>query len=129
MFLLVFHFLSVPTEVRLLKREYFNQWYKLGPYYCAMICAKMPFQIFLALIYLTMIYLMSSQPLELSRIVMLYAVSFLIAMNSDSFGVLIASRLSIVVSVRSSFLFRIRNCISLDIEYLTFPLKAISISP
>ncbi|CAD7079016.1 unnamed protein product [Hermetia illucens] len=88
--------LQFPTEVRLLKREYFNQWYKLGPYYCAMICAKMPFQIFLALIYLTMIYLMSSQPLELSRIVMLYAVSFLIAMNSDSFGVLIASRLSIV---------------------------------
>lgn len=88
--------LQFPTEVKLLKREYFNQWYKLGPYYCATICAKMPFQILLAVIYLTLIYVMSSQPLEIDRMLMLYSISFLIALTSDSLGMLVASRLSIV---------------------------------
>lgn len=32
-----FFTLTVPTEVKLIKREYFNMWYDLSPYYCALI--------------------------------------------------------------------------------------------
>lgn len=88
--------LQFPTEIKLLKREYFNQWYRLSSYYAALICAKIPYMSFLALIYLAMVYLMSSQPLELFRFAMLFSIAFLTAMTSDSFGLLISSRLSLV---------------------------------
>lgn len=91
--------LQFPTEVRLLKREYFNQWYQLSSYYLAMICSKIPFMLLLALIYITMIYLMSNQPLEFNRFSMVFLISILTGMTSDSLGVLISSRFNIVNAV------------------------------
>ncbi|XP_055917320.1 ATP-binding cassette sub-family G member 1 [Eupeodes corollae] len=91
--------LQFPTEVRLLKREYFNQWYQLSSYYLAMVCSKIPFMLILALIYISMIYLMSNQPLELNRFSMIFLISILTGMTSDSLGVLISSRFSIVNSM------------------------------
>ncbi|XP_055839144.1 ATP-binding cassette sub-family G member 1 [Episyrphus balteatus] len=91
--------LQFPTEVRLLKREYFNQWYQLSSYYLAMVCSKIPFMLILAMIYITMIYLMSNQPLELNRFSMIFLISILTGMTSDSLGVLISSRFSIVNSM------------------------------
>lgn len=52
----------------------------------------------LATIYLIMVYIMSSQPLELFRFCMLFLIAFLTAMTSESLGLLISSRLSLVVS-------------------------------
>ncbi|ALC39759.1 CG4822 [Drosophila busckii] len=87
--------LQFPTEIKLLKREYFNQWYRLSSYYAAMISAKLPAMFVLAVIYLSMVYLMSSQPLEWFRFAMLFTIAFLTALTSDSFGLLISSRLSL----------------------------------
>lgn len=89
---------TVPTEMKFLKREYFNQWYHLSSYYAALICSKLPFMFVLATIYLIMVYIMSSQPLELFRFCMLFLIAFLTAMTSESLGLLISSRLSLVVS-------------------------------
>lgn len=36
---------AVPMEVRLLKREYFNRWYDLSPYFCAMSVSTIPPQV------------------------------------------------------------------------------------
>ncbi|EDW71176.1 ATP-binding cassette subfamily G member 4 [Drosophila virilis] len=88
--------LQFPTEIKLLKREYFNQWYRLSSYYAAMISAKLPLMFVLAVIYLAIVYLMSSQPLEWFRFAMLFTIAFLTALTSDSFGLLISSRLSLV---------------------------------
>lgn len=43
----------VPQEVRLLKREHFNRWYSLNPYFCALTVSRLPIQVTLqsALIY------------------------------------------------------------------------------
>lgn len=90
--------LQFPSEVQLLKREHFNRWFRIGPYYLAMIMAKLPMQIGLAVGYITMIYLLSDQPLEFHRMQMFYCISILIALTSESLGVLIASRLSLIVS-------------------------------
>lgn len=35
----------VPTEVRLLKREYFNRWYGLNAYFCALTFSQLPMQV------------------------------------------------------------------------------------
>ncbi|KAM8718200.1 hypothetical protein ACLKA7_004846 [Drosophila subpalustris] len=88
--------LQFPTEIKLLKREYFNQWYRLSSYYAAMVSAKLPLMFVLAVIYLTIVYLMSCQPLEWFRFAMLFTIAFLTALTSDSFGLLISSRLSLV---------------------------------
>lgn len=90
--------LQFPSEVELLKREHFNRWYRIGPYYMAMIMAKLPMQIALAVGYITIIYVISDQPIELNRMAMFYSISVLIALTSESLGVLISSRLSLIVS-------------------------------
>lgn len=64
-----------------------------------MIVAKLPMQVALAFGYITMIYLMSDQPLDANRMAMFYVISLLIALTSESLGVLIASRLSLIVSI------------------------------
>jgi len=82
----------------LLKREHFNRWYRLNVYYWAMLAAKLPMQIGLAIMYVTMVYFMTDQPVDLRRMCMFYAISVLISLASESLGLLIASRLNIVVS-------------------------------
>jgi ABC-2 type transporter len=84
--------------VLLLKREYFNQWYRLNPYYFAMLLAKLPMQLAMAVLYITMVYLFTGQPLDPQRIGMFFAISVLVSLASESLGLLIASRLSVVVS-------------------------------
>lgn len=37
--------ISVPTEVQLLKREYFNRWYGLNAYFCALTISQIPMQV------------------------------------------------------------------------------------
>lgn len=96
-YLMCFPF-AVPSEVQLLKREHFNRWFRIGPFYMAMIMAKLPMQIILAIMYITIIYVVSDQPLEMHRMAMFYSISILIALTSESLGVLIASRLSLIVS-------------------------------
>lgn len=93
-----FFFVTVPSEVQLLKREHFNRWFRIGPYYMAMIVAKLPMQIILAIAYITILYVVSDQPLEMHRMAMFYSISILIALTSESMGVMIASRLSLIVS-------------------------------
>ncbi|XP_052838117.1 ATP-binding cassette subfamily G member 4 isoform X2 [Drosophila gunungcola] len=88
--------LYFPTEINLLKREYNNQWYRLSSYYAAMVSSKLPSMFVLAVIYLSIVYLMSSQPLEWFRFAMLFTIAFVTALTSDSFGLLISSRLSLV---------------------------------
>lgn len=67
-----------------------------------MVSSKLPSMFVLAVIYLSIVYLMSSQPLEWFRFVMLFSIAFVTALTSDSFGLLISSRLSLVVRRRIS---------------------------
>jgi ATP-binding cassette subfamily G (WHITE) protein 1 len=38
-------YFAVPSEVQLLKREYFNRWYSLHAYFCALSIARLPVQV------------------------------------------------------------------------------------
>ena len=95
------NFISVPAELKLMRREYFNKWYQIEIYYCAMILAKIPFLIFLGSIFFITIYLMSSQPLEIERFLKLYSVSVMTALISDCLGVVIAAKFGLVVSAQN----------------------------
>lgn len=84
-------------QVQLLKREYFNRWYNVFPYYMAMVTARLPIQLFNSFLYLTMIYLITGQPMELNRIALFFLISILTSLTSESFGLLISSRVSVIV--------------------------------
>ncbi|XP_011553589.3 ATP-binding cassette sub-family G member 1 [Plutella xylostella] len=91
--------LAFPTEVQLVKREYFNRWYGLKPYYAALVVSRTPATIFFSLMYLCITYPMTSQPLETSRILMFATICILTALISESMGTVISSSLSVVNSV------------------------------
>ncbi|XP_049868019.1 ATP-binding cassette sub-family G member 1-like [Pectinophora gossypiella] len=91
--------LAFPSEVQLVKREYFNRWYGLKPYYAALVVSRTPATIFFSLIYLSITYPMTSQPMELPRILMFTTICIMVALISESMGTVISSTLSVVNSV------------------------------
>lgn len=38
-------FFPVPQELKIIKKEHFNRWYKLGTFYAAFLAADMPIQV------------------------------------------------------------------------------------
>ncbi|XP_015604112.1 ATP-binding cassette sub-family G member 1 isoform X1 [Cephus cinctus] len=88
--------LHFPSEVHLVKREHFNRWYDLGPYFCALTVSNIPAQIVLSIIYLSMVYPITGQPLELFRCSMFFSTCIICALIAESMGLAVASMLSIV---------------------------------
>ncbi|XP_017760131.1 PREDICTED: ATP-binding cassette sub-family G member 1-like isoform X1 [Eufriesea mexicana] len=86
----------VPMEVKLIKREYFNMWYDLSAYYCAFTVVNIPGQVLLATIYLSMVYVITNQPLEFFRCAMFFGTCFVCAFIAESMALAIASTLNIV---------------------------------
>ena len=91
----------VPMQVKLLKREHFNRWYRFNSYFFAMTLAKLPIQLLNSVMYLTMVYLITDQPIEANRIALFYLISILTSLTSESFGLLVSARLSVIVSINS----------------------------
>ncbi|XP_044749960.1 ATP-binding cassette sub-family G member 1-like [Coccinella septempunctata] len=88
--------LWVPMEMRILKREYFNRWYGLGSYYLAVTIANVPIQMVLLGIYVALTYTLTSQPMDIYRIVLFYIICFLTAMVAESYGIIMGVIFNIV---------------------------------
>ncbi|KAF3426173.1 hypothetical protein E2986_03051 [Frieseomelitta varia] len=86
----------VPLEIQLIKREYFNMWYDLSPYYYAFTIINIPLQILLSLIYLSIVYVITDQPLELFRCARFFSVCLICGFIAESIGLTLASTLNIV---------------------------------
>ncbi|CAK1549244.1 unnamed protein product [Leptosia nina] len=91
--------LAFPSEVMIIKREYFNRWYGLKPYFAALFVSRTPATIFFALIYLSIVYPATAQPMELSRILMFVSTCVMVALVAESMGTVISSTLNIVNSM------------------------------
>lgn len=83
--------LLFPSEILLLKREYFNRWYSLKAYYAAMTITSLPLLVFAGLIFLIIAYLLAGQPLEFHRFFYFFLMSMLSAMASQALGLLVGS--------------------------------------
>lgn len=88
--------LQFPKEFQLIKREHFNKWYRLSAYFAALTTSTVPVQIFLGFIYIMLVYTLSAQPMEFHRLSTFCVICFLTGIVSESLGLLIASRLSLV---------------------------------
>ncbi|XP_060531306.1 ATP-binding cassette subfamily G member 4-like [Cylas formicarius] len=80
--------LRYPSELSLIKKEHFNRWYKLKTYYIAHMVTDIPMQILFALIYQSMSYVISSQPLEISRFLMVFVMLSMVGVISSAMGLM-----------------------------------------
>ncbi|KZC09021.1 PREDICTED: ATP-binding cassette sub-family G member 1-like [Dufourea novaeangliae] len=85
-----------PSEVQLIKREYFNMWYNLCPYYLAHTLTNIPAQLLVSSIYLSMVYVITGQPMEFFRCATFFGICFICMFIAESIGLAIGSTLNIV---------------------------------
>lgn len=91
--------LHFPQEIKVLKREYFNRWYGLNPYFYALTLTRVPIQIGLGTIYIGLTYFLTNQPMEWERCIKFLVVCHLVSFSSEGLGFAISARLSIVNGV------------------------------
>ncbi|XP_028045850.1 ATP-binding cassette sub-family G member 1 isoform X2 [Monomorium pharaonis] len=91
--------LQFPLEVQLMKREHFNRWYHLSAYFWAFTVVNIPLQIIFAVFWLSMVYFITGQPLELHRSAKFFGTCFVCAFIAESIGHNIASVFNVMNSL------------------------------
>ncbi|XP_017775626.1 PREDICTED: ATP-binding cassette sub-family G member 1-like isoform X1 [Nicrophorus vespilloides] len=80
-----------PSEIPIIKKESFNNWYKLNTYYMAYIMANMPVQVVFSLVYTVISYLISGQPIEVMRMLMVFGIQTIVSLIAESFGLILGT--------------------------------------
>ncbi|XP_044008063.1 ATP-binding cassette sub-family G member 4-like [Aphidius gifuensis] len=99
--------LRFPSELPVLKKEKFNNWYKLKTYYAAFLFSNIPIQILFALVYTSVSYFLSSQPLDPNRFFMFLITAILTALLSESIGLVLGTTVN---PINGTFLGAIYTC-------------------
>jgi ATP-binding cassette subfamily G (WHITE) protein 1 len=114
--------LRFPAEISILKKEVFNNWYKLRTYYLATLITSTPIhvsnflrliecgfchndvpmnyhpiQTLFALVYATVVYFLTEQPPEPGRYLKVMLVYVLVVIAADGFGILLGTLVNPVV--------------------------------
>ncbi|CAG9762885.1 unnamed protein product [Ceutorhynchus assimilis] len=87
--------LSFPLEMPVLLKEHFNRWYSLRSYYLAITVSDMPFQTIFCVIYVTIVYLMTAQPLEFFRFGMFLSACLLVSFVAQSVGLVVGAAMNV----------------------------------
>ncbi|XP_059225834.1 ATP-binding cassette sub-family G member 4 [Stomoxys calcitrans] len=82
---------AIPRELRYIRREYFNQWYRLSTYFMALVTSQLPIACTLSIVSSIILYVLSGQPMQYWRMSMFAAMVLLISLNSQSFGLMVGS--------------------------------------
>lgn len=83
--------LKFPSELVILKKENFNNWYKLSTYYAAFLVFDIPQQVVYTLVYCLGSYFISDQPPEVTRFFMVFFVQTLSSLSASGFGLIIGT--------------------------------------
>ncbi len=83
----------------MLVREHLNHWYSLKAYYLAKTIADIPFQFLFPGIYMSIVYLMSNQPMSIERYSMLLCITICLALCGQGIGLLLGAIFDIQVAV------------------------------
>ncbi|CAF4846546.1 unnamed protein product [Pieris macdunnoughi] len=87
--------LSFPLEMPVLVKEHFNRWYSLRSYYLAITVSDIPFQAIFCIIYVVIVYLLTSQPLEWFRFSMFLSSCLLISFVAQSVGLVVGAAMNV----------------------------------
>ncbi|XP_035721427.1 ATP-binding cassette sub-family G member 4-like isoform X3 [Vespa mandarinia] len=87
--------LSFPLELPVLLKENFNRWYSLKAYYLAITLSDIPFQTIFCIIYVTIVYFLTSQPAEMMRFSMFLSACLLISFVAQSVGLVVGAAMNV----------------------------------
>ncbi|XP_050680943.1 ATP-binding cassette sub-family G member 1 [Leptidea sinapis] len=87
--------LVYPQEVKLVKKEQFNGWYNLAPYYAALTVSKLPVQVSLNIIFCTIVYFMVGVPYAHDRFLVFCLIGNIVSLVSEGVGMAIGSVFSV----------------------------------
>lgn len=87
--------LSFPLELPVLLKENFNRWYSLKSYYLAITVSDIPFQAIFCVIYVTIVYFMTSQPADTMRFSMFLGTCLLISFVAQSVGLVVGAAMNV----------------------------------
>ncbi|KAI8041189.1 hypothetical protein M5D96_005443 [Drosophila gunungcola] len=87
--------LSYPAEVKVVKKETFNRWYSLPPYYLALTVSRLPTQVLLNITFMVVTYWMSGLPQQFWRFCIFVAVGLMISLVAEGMGLAIGATFSI----------------------------------
>ncbi|CAH0560101.1 unnamed protein product [Brassicogethes aeneus] len=104
--------LKFPSELAILKKERFNNWYSLKTYYAAFLVSDIPMQIIFSLGYTLTSYFLSGQPYEISRFLRVQGILALVNLASSSLGILLGT---LVNPINGTFLGAILSCLMLSV--------------
>ncbi|KAG6463199.1 hypothetical protein O3G_MSEX013735 [Manduca sexta] len=99
--------LKFPSELSVLKKENFNNWYHLRTYYAAVLVTGIPMQIWFSFVYSAPSYFLSGQPLEFSRFVMFVMALANVTLLADAIGNVIGSSVN---PINGTFFGAITTC-------------------
>lgn len=81
-----------------LRRQHFNQWYRLGSWFMALLTAQLPIVFIMTTVCSLLIYFLTSQPLELFRFVLFLVIMLLTTLIGIAYGIFMGSRMRLLVS-------------------------------
>ncbi|XP_045495514.1 ATP-binding cassette sub-family G member 1 [Colias croceus] len=87
--------LVYPQEVKLVKKEHFNGWYNLVPYYAALTVSKLPVQVSLNVIFCSIVYFMVGVPFAYDRYLTFCLTGNIVSLVSEGVGMAIGSVFSV----------------------------------
>lgn len=83
----------------MIKREHFNRWYSVRAYYLALNLVDIPFSILNNVVFVSITFFMTSQPVELMRFSLFFLVSLLVSLTSQGLGLLSGSLTNIQLTL------------------------------
>lgn len=82
----------------MVKKECFNRWYGLTPYYLALTFSRVPIQIVFNVIFSTLVYFLAGLPLEPWRFAMFALIGVIVSFVAEGLGLAIGATFNVTVS-------------------------------
>ena len=83
--------------MKLVKKECFNRWYGLFPYYLALTLSRLPVQLLLNIVFTLLVYWLSGLPPELFRYCLFALVGIIVSLCAEGFGLMIGATFNVMV--------------------------------
>lgn len=87
--------LLYPNDLLIMKREFFNRWYGLKSYYIALTVSTLPYQWLCGVVFATICYLLSGQPMDWSRYAWFLGTGLVTGMCSEGYGLVLGTLFSV----------------------------------